>query len=99
MKLNNIAFIINTVALICFTILAIVFHKWWIVLFALLFMSSIETKHKFYRVCDSCGKHSPAADSYNKALDAAKDSGWKHITEGNKDYSPDCKNNHEEGNL
>ena len=96
MKLKNITFIMNIVVLTCFTILAIVFHKWWVILFALLFMTSVETKHKFYRICDSCGKHSPKADSYNQALDAAKEAGWEHIVDGNKDYCPDCKNKHKE---
>ena len=34
----------NITTLICFTILAIVFNKWWIVLFSALFYSSIESK-------------------------------------------------------
>ena len=96
MKLKNIAFITNIVVLTCFTILAIVFHKWWIILIAPLFMTSVETKHKFYRVCDSCGKHSPTAETYNEALDTAKKAGWEHIVDGNKDYCPECKNKHKE---
>ena len=35
--------IVNVSALVCFTVLAIHFGKWWIVLFALLFMF-VETK-------------------------------------------------------
>ena len=35
----------NSCAIICFTVLAILFKKWWIVLFAALFITSIET-HK-----------------------------------------------------
>ena len=31
----------NSISLICFTILAIVFNRWWIVFFALLFLSYI----------------------------------------------------------
>ena len=42
--LNVIVSIKNTVTLICFTVLAIVFHHWWIVLFSALFFSSVETK-------------------------------------------------------
>ena len=91
-KLFWICIIKNIVALICFTVLAIVFHKWWIILFALLFMSSVETKHKSYsRVCDGCGKHSPYADSYNQALEEARLAGWVHITDTNKDYCPQCR--------
>ena len=34
----------NIIAIICFTILAIVFNKWWIVLFSLLFLTYLESK-------------------------------------------------------
>lgn len=44
MKIYLVAMIKNIVALICFTILAIVFNKWWIVFFSLLFWSSIESE-------------------------------------------------------
>lgn len=39
----------NCVAIICFTILAIVFNKWWIIFFAYLFLTSYtrtETEEK-----------------------------------------------------
>ena len=39
--LNLLVVIRNSISLICFTILAIIFKKWWIVFFALLFLSSI----------------------------------------------------------
>lgn len=32
----------NVISLICFTILAIIFNKWWIVFFSLLFWCSVE---------------------------------------------------------
>lgn len=36
---NKIALlIVNTIIIICFTILAIVFNKWWIILFSALFL-------------------------------------------------------------
>ena len=38
------AALINITAIICFTILAYVFKKWWIVLFALLFMFNSSKK-------------------------------------------------------
>lgn len=79
----------NSIYIICWTVLAIVFNKWWIALFGLLFMSKPQTK--YYRVCDKCGKHSPYADSYNDALDKAKEAGWVHCVDGNKDYCPDCQ--------
>ena len=81
----------NSICVICFTALAIVFNNWWIALFGLLFMSDFKTQHKSYRVCDKCGKHSPYADNYNDALDKAKAAGWIHCVEGNKDYCPDCQ--------
>lgn len=46
----------------------------------------------YFRVCDKCGKHSPEADTYNKALEKAKDFGWAHIKNNDKweDYCPEC---------
>ena len=40
------AAIINITAIICFTVLAIHFDKWWIVLFSGLFMFS-QTSHRY----------------------------------------------------
>lgn len=81
----------NSICVICWVVLAVVFHKWWIALFGLLFVSYMQIEHKYYRVCDKCGKHSPYADSYNEALDKAKEAGWVHVVDGNKDYCPDCQ--------
>lgn len=81
----------NSICVICWIVLAIVFHKWWIALFGALFLSGLTTEYKKYRVCDKCGKHSPYADSYNEALEKAKKAGWVHYVEGDKDYCPDCK--------
>lgn len=81
----------NSICMICWTALAVFFNKWWIAIFAVLFMTEYTIKHQYYRVCDNCGKHSPNADTYNDALDAAKESGWVHIVNGNKDYCPECK--------
>jgi hypothetical protein len=81
----------NSISVLTWATLAVVFNKWWIALFALLFMSGLQTKYKNYRVCDGCGKLSPYADSYNEALDKAKEAGWVHYVEGNKDYCPSCK--------
>lgn len=80
----------NSICVICWVVLAIVFNKWWVALFSLLFLSSLQTK-KYYRLCDKCGKHSEYADSYNEALDKAKKAGWIHYVEGNKDYCPECR--------
>lgn len=81
----------NSTVMVCWTILAIHFDKWWIILFAALFVDGLKTQYRSYRVCDKCGKHSPHADSYNEALDKAKEAGWIHIVEGNKDYCPECQ--------
>lgn len=80
----------NSMAILTWGLLAIAFNKWWIALFAILFMDSLKTKYKSYRVCDKCGKHGPHADSYNEALDKAKEAGWVHYAEDNKDYCPEC---------
>lgn len=81
----------NSICVICWVVLAIVFDKWWIALFGALFMSSVQTKHMHYRVCDKCGKHSEYAETYDKALEKAKASGWVHYDGTNTDYCPDCQ--------
>lgn len=80
----------NGIAVLAWTTLAVVFNKWWIALFAILFMDKFKIIYSNYRVCDKCGKHSPYANSYNKALDKAKEAGWVHYANGNKDYCPEC---------
>jgi hypothetical protein len=84
----------NSVCMICWSVLAIIFDKWWIALFAALFMTSYTTQtdvKKYYRVCDKCGKYSPYADSHNGALEKAKAAGWVHYADDNKDYCPECQ--------
>ena len=81
----------NSICVICWTMLAIVFNKWWVALFGALFLSGLQTQYKNYRVCDKCGKHSPYADSYNEALEKARSIGWIHNVKDNSDYCPDCK--------
>ena len=43
-KMTIAVLVKNSVTLICFTILAIVFGKWWIALFGGLFLSNLEWK-------------------------------------------------------
>lgn len=83
----------NSVNIICWTVLAIIFHEWWIALFAALFASSLKSNLGKYRICDNCGKHSPYADSHNEALDKAKEAGWITVRNGDKweDYCPECQ--------
>ena len=81
----------NSIVILAWAALAVVFDKWWIALFAILFMNGLQTRYKSYRICDKCGKHSPYADSYNEALEKAKEAGWVHYVDGNKDYCPECQ--------
>ena len=83
----------NCTAIICFTVLALTFNKWWIVLFALLFLNDLKAAHinTYYRVCDSCGVHSPNAETPEAALKLAKEAGWKHYKSTNTDYCPTCQ--------
>ena len=36
--MDNKVMIVNSIIIICFTILAVVFSKWWIILFSALFL-------------------------------------------------------------
>lgn len=95
---NNIWFtttVHNAVCIICFTVLAIVFRKWWVALFSILFMLFVNTKpiHYYFRTCDQCGAQSEYANTPDEALNKAIESGWSHIAHGNKDYCPKCKYN------
>lgn len=81
----------NTITMLAWIAIAIIFGKWWIALFSALFMSTTKTKTRYYRFCDKCGKRSPVAETYNEALDKAKEAGWIHYVESNKDYCPDCQ--------
>lgn len=77
----------NSIAILAWVALAIVFNKWWIALFGLLFLSSLKTTSP-YRICDGCGKRAPYTNAAN-----AKEAGWLHIVKGNLDYCPDCRRN------
>lgn len=82
----------NSVNIICWVVLAIVFNKWWIALFAGLFVSWFQTSEKkYYRVCDNCGRHSPYVNTYNEAIEAAEKEGWVHIPKDDTDYCPHCQ--------
>lgn len=83
----------NSICVICWTVLAIIFDKWWIALFAGLFLSTLKAVpvHSYYRVCDNCGEHSPYAESPEDALKKAKEAGWEHYEGSNTDYCPKCQ--------
>lgn len=82
----------NVIKVAIFAVLAFIFNRWWIVLFSLLFMSSLVTSPRHYRICDNCGKHSEGAESVTEAVKKAERAGWLHIEDGNKDYCPECRN-------
>ena len=44
--ISKLCVIRNSISLICFTILAIIFKHWWIVFFALLFHSDIKIEEE-----------------------------------------------------
>ena len=81
----------NCTVVICWTVLAIIFNKWWIALFAVLFMSDLKLKSEdnVYRICDLCGKKGPVANNHDDAIEKAKKAGWVHC-ENDKDYCPEC---------
>ena len=74
-----------------FTFLSVTFNHWWIVLFSVLFFTFPKFIHRFYRVCDKCGKHSEYAATYDEAIHKAVSSGWEHNSSNNTDYCPICK--------
>lgn len=75
--------IYNIINIICWTIIAILFDKWWILLFSILTYASL--KHRAYRkVCDNCGKKGPPAESSADAESKAKAAGW--IKYDDKDF-------------
>lgn len=88
--------ILNAVIIVCWTVLAVVFNKWWIALFAILcfFTCRNENKHdQYYVICDVCGKHSPYAKDHNSSIEEAKKAGWIRRRSGDKfeDFCPDCQ--------
>lgn len=81
----------NSIVVICFTALAIHFNHWWIVLFAFLLTSSLETKRIPSRICDGCGKTIYAEDmDIDSTLARA---GWVRRKHGDKweDFCPECQ--------
>lgn len=86
-----IAYLIyNILNLAIFGALALVFEKWWIILFALLFilLPSHKTIHK--RTCDICGKSTESYDTPEEAIKQAEKRGWIHVEENDRDFCPEC---------
>lgn len=84
--------IYNIINLICFTILAILFNKWWVVLFAVLFLMipTAKFKGKHWRTCDGCGRWSESGETTTEAIMRAEKCGWLHMTAEDKDFCPEC---------
>lgn len=80
----------NSICMICWTVLAVIFNKWWIALFGLLFMSSCKSIQGHYRICNKCGKHSEYAATAEEALKKAEAAGWVHYHSTNTDFCPEC---------
>ena len=80
--------VLNLAALITWSALAVIFDKWWLALFAILFW----TIHRSYVYCDVCGKRGPTANNANEARAKAHGKGWiSDIREGKTlDYCPEC---------
>ena len=82
----------NMCVLGAFLWLANMTQQWWVILFSLLFLCiPKEEFHRYYRICDKCGRESRRKETYAKALDQAAKDGWVHYDEGNLDYCPTCK--------
>ena len=82
--------IYNIFNLGCFTILAIVFDKWWIIFFALLFILVPTHKVMHKRTCDICGKSTGSYDTSQEAIKHAKECCWIHVEENDRDFCPEC---------
>lgn len=82
----------NSVVVICFTVLAVSFGKWWIVLFAGFFTSSLKMGPTVSRVCDGCGKTIYSLD-WSEIDEKCKSAGW--VRQKNRgeweDFCPDCQ--------
>lgn len=88
----------NSVCISCWTGLAIIFNHWWIALFALLFMSTLETKansNPYHFICDCCGRYSPEGNSRDEAEQRRIESGWirRKIDDKWEDVCPECQKN------
>ena len=82
----------NSVAIICWTALAIFFGKWWIALFSGLFLSDLKV-HGRTIICDTCGKRTPPQVSLEEARAEAQRRGWLTYKEDgqDKDMCPECQ--------
>lgn len=93
----------NSVCIMCWTGLAIWFDRWWIALFALFFMSTLETKkpNGYYSICDRCGRYSPEGKTRDEAEEKRIHAGWtRRNVEGHwEDTCPECHYEEQHHNL
>ena len=86
-----IAYLIyNICNLVVFGAIAFAFEKWWIILFALLFVLLPSHKIKHKRTCDICGKSTESYDTTEEAIKHAEECGWIHVEENDRDFCPEC---------
>lgn len=85
----------NSIVVICFAALAVYFNHWWIVLFACLLTSSLETKSggtdSVRFTCEDCGKvESAKKEDLEGEL---RWNGWVSRKVGGKwlDHCPECQ--------
>lgn len=85
----SMVIILNIVSLVTWATLAVIFNKWWIALFAIIFFMTVNNSHIY---CDGCGKKGPTANSVNEARAKAHGEGWITSTHEGKtlDYCPKC---------
>ena len=89
----------NIITMLCFTSLAIMFDKWWIVLLAILLMRTERRQlviGGYDRICDGCGKRSPVAKTKEESIQKAAKLGWVTVSigENEMDYCPECRKKH-----
>lgn len=88
----------NSICIICWTMLAIIFNHWWIALFALFFMSTLTTEQKrqyHYLICDHCGAHSPEGLTPGEAEQNRIKARWirRKVDDKWEDICPGCQKN------
>lgn len=82
----------HVVNLICWALLAVVFGRWWIALFAVLFLGTLRNGDRYF-YCDICGACSPAASTLDKAEKKRVEAGWirRKTENGMEDICPACQ--------
>lgn len=84
--------VLNGIVIVCWAALAVFFGKWWIALFACLFLTC-KIKTRTHMICDGCGRYSPYAETHAEAVEKELKAGWIRRKSGDKweDYCPECQ--------